>query len=197
MRYRRSDVVDRAIAVLDEHGLAELSMRRLAGELGVRASALYHHVANKEALLAAVADEILERGRRATEIVTWEAELRLACAELRSAMLAHRDGAALISQVYAGGGARLPERRMTEALLRAGASPELAGVGARTLVHFVLGHVADEQARGRAGAEVGVEGGVEGGAGNSEDFAVGLGLILDGLIQRFTRGPRDALVRET
>ena len=177
MRYRRTDVVDRAIDVLDEHGLGELSMRRLAGDLGVRASALYHHVASKDALLAAVADEILERGRRASEIVTWESELRLASVELRAAMLAHRDGAALISQVYAGGGARLPEQRMTEALLRAGATPELARVGARTLVHFVLGHAGEEQTRSDAAA------------GNPDDFAVGLGLILDGLTQRFTRGP--------
>lgn len=184
MRYRRVDVVDRAIAVLEQHGLAELSMRRLAGELGVQASALYHHVANKEELLAAVADEILERGRRATEIVTWESELRLACAELRAAMLAHRDGATLISQVHAAGGARGPEQRMTDALLRAGAVPELARVGARTLVHFVLGHVADEQA-GAADA------------GSADDFAVGLGLILDGLERRFTRRPVGGLVRET
>ncbi|GAB2991999.1 TetR family transcriptional regulator [Nocardioides montaniterrae] len=176
MRHRRADVIDRAVAVLDEHGLAELSMRRLAGELGVRASALYHHVANKEELLAAVADEVLERGRQASEIVTWESELRLACVELRGAMLAHRDGAALISQVYAAGGARAPEVRMTGALSRAGASPELARVGARTLVRFVLGHVADDQAR--AGSD----------AGTADEFAVGLGLILDGLDRRFTRG---------
>ncbi|HWU21464.1 MAG TPA: TetR family transcriptional regulator [Nocardioides sp.] len=172
VRYRRADVIDRAIVVLDEHGLAELSMRRLAGELGVQASALYHHVANKDALLAAVADEILARGRQASEIVTWESELRLVCVELRAAMLAHRDGAALISQVYAGGGAVLPEQRMTAALVRAGASAELARVGARTLVHFVLGHVGEEQARGAADA------------GHPDDFAVGLGLILDGLTQR-------------
>lgn len=182
MRYRRADVIDRAVAVLDEHGLAELSMRRLAGELGVQASALYHHVANKDALLAAVADEILERGRRATEIVTWEAELRLASVELRAAMLAHRDGAALISRVYAAGGALLPEQRMSDALLRAGAASELARVGARTLVHFVLGHVADEQARSSDDPDP-----AERGAVTDDDFAVGLGLILDGLTQRFTR----------
>ena len=50
-RNRRVDVIDHAIGVLDEHGLAELSMRRLAADLGVRPSALYHHVANKEELL--------------------------------------------------------------------------------------------------------------------------------------------------
>lgn len=181
MRYRRVDVVDRAVALLDEDGLAELSMRRLAADLGVRASALYHHVASKSTLLAAVAEEILERGRRPSEVVTWDAELRLAAVELRAAMLSHRDGAALISQVYAAGGARLPETRMRAALVRAGADDELARVGARTLVHFVLGHVGAEQtgAEKAGGVAVPAEPG---------DFAVGLGLILDGLTQRFTRG---------
>lgn len=63
MRYHRSDVVRRAITVLDEYGLESLTMRRLAAELGVQPSALYHHVPNKQTLLAAVADEILEIGR--------------------------------------------------------------------------------------------------------------------------------------
>ena len=41
-----------------------LTMRRLGAELGVQPSAIYHHFANKQALLAAVADEILARGAR-------------------------------------------------------------------------------------------------------------------------------------
>ena len=64
MRHHRSDVIDRAIAVLDEYGLESLTMRRLAAELGVQPSALYHHVPNKQSLLAAIADEIIRRGRR-------------------------------------------------------------------------------------------------------------------------------------
>ena len=57
MRHHRSDVIDRAIAVLDEYGLESLTMRRLAAELGVQPSALYHHVPNKQSLLAAIADD--------------------------------------------------------------------------------------------------------------------------------------------
>ena len=63
MRYRRADVVEQALGVLDTYGLADLTMRRLGSELGVQPSALYHHFANKQPLLAAVADEILARGR--------------------------------------------------------------------------------------------------------------------------------------
>ncbi|NYJ00708.1 TetR/AcrR family tetracycline transcriptional repressor [Nocardioides thalensis] len=159
MRYRRADIVDRAIDALDAHGLAALSMRTLAAELDVRASALYHHFDNKAALLAAVADEILRRGRRATEIVAWEAELRLTCVELRDGMRAHRDGAALVTAVYDAGGVREPQERMADALRRGGAGDDLARVGARTLLRFVLSHVHDDSA----------------------DFALGLGIVLAGL----------------
>ena len=94
MRYRRDDVVARAIEVLDAHGLDALSMRRLAGDLGVQPGALYHHFTNKDALLAAIADEILRRGRRPAEIMAWDAEVQLLCLGLRDAMRRHRDGAA-------------------------------------------------------------------------------------------------------
>lgn len=175
MRYHRHDVVDRAIGLLDEVGLEALSMRRLAGVLGVQPSALYHHFENKQALLGAMADEVLARGRRPTEVVTWQAELRLVCVELRDIMLAHRDGAALISTVHAlGVGASEPMQRMANALRWAGADAELARVGSRTLFHYVYGHVADEQ----------VTAGREGEAPAELDFSVGLAVILDGLAAR-------------
>lgn len=163
MRYRRADVVDRAITLLDQTGLEALTMRRLAAELGVQPGALYHHFADKSALLAAVADEVLARGRRATEVVTWESELRLVCVELRDAMLAHRDAGRLIATVHAlGTGAQEPERRIGSALRRAGADDRVARLGARLLLHFVLAHAGD----------------------GDEDFALGLGVLLDGLAVR-------------
>ena len=61
MRHHRDDVVRHAIDVLDAYGLADLTMRRLAGELDVRPSALYHHFRDKQSLLAAVADELTAR----------------------------------------------------------------------------------------------------------------------------------------
>ncbi len=173
MSYRRGDIVDRAIDLLDEVGLDGLSMRRLAAELGVQPSALYHHFAGKQELLGAVADEILARGRRPTEVMSWEDELRLVCVELRDIMLRHRDGAALVSTVRAlGVGGDEPRRRMVDALTWNGADEELSRVGARTLFQFVYGHVADEQAqRGAGGAD----------RPASSDFALGLGVVLDGL----------------
>ena len=73
-RLRRSDVVDTALQILARVGLPDLTMRALGTELGVQQSALYHHVENKQALLGAVADEILVRGprRRGRKDDTWQ-----------------------------------------------------------------------------------------------------------------------------
>jgi TetR/AcrR family tetracycline transcriptional repressor len=161
MAYHRADIVERAIGVLDETGLDALSMRRLAADLGVQVGALYHHFDSKAALLAAVADEVLRRGRRPAEVVAWDAELHLRCVELRDAMRRHRDGAALIAQVHTSDRPAL-EQPFRSALERGGAGEDVARVGARSLVRLVLSHQGDTDA----------------------DFALGLGLVLDGLRQR-------------
>jgi TetR/AcrR family tetracycline transcriptional repressor len=63
VQLRRQDVLDGAIAILDEYGLADLTMRRLATSLHVQPGALYWHFPNKQTLLGAIADHILSVGR--------------------------------------------------------------------------------------------------------------------------------------
>jgi AcrR family transcriptional regulator len=55
----RQRIVERALAIIDEHGLEELSTRRLARDLAVRAPSLYNHFATKEEILDAAANEII------------------------------------------------------------------------------------------------------------------------------------------
>jgi AcrR family transcriptional regulator len=57
-RLGREQVLRAAFALADSGGIASLSMRKLGGELGVEAMSLYHHVANKEALLDAMVDAV-------------------------------------------------------------------------------------------------------------------------------------------
>lgn len=47
-----------ALDLVDRDGLDELSMRKLAAELGVEAMSLYKHVANKEDVLGGLTDLI-------------------------------------------------------------------------------------------------------------------------------------------
>jgi TetR/AcrR family tetracycline transcriptional repressor len=56
MTIQRDDVVKAALDLLDRVGLAGLTVRRLAAELGVQAPALYWHFSSKQELL----DEMVE-----------------------------------------------------------------------------------------------------------------------------------------
>ncbi|WP_235734732.1 TetR family transcriptional regulator [Nocardioides alcanivorans] len=101
----RRDVVDKALEVLSVVGLPDLTMRRLGAELGVQQSALYHHFANKQALLGAVADEIVARGPRPSGegLDDWADLVRERCADLRGAVLAYPDGADVVASMFAFG----------------------------------------------------------------------------------------------
>lgn len=55
----RSRIAQAALTVVDRDGLDALSMRRLGGELGVEAMAIYRHFPNKAAVLAEVVDALL------------------------------------------------------------------------------------------------------------------------------------------
>lgn len=57
--YDRAGVLDIAVAAFNEHGYDATSMGTLAARLGLSKSAIYHHFASKEELLAAALDEAL------------------------------------------------------------------------------------------------------------------------------------------
>ncbi|HVX53104.1 TetR/AcrR family transcriptional regulator C-terminal domain-containing protein [Nocardioides sp.] len=175
-RNHRRDVVAKAIEVLDDYGLADLTMRRLGAELGVRPSALYHHFADKQTLLAAVADELLARANwPATG--EWADRAAAICATLRDQLLAYRDGAELVATVHSFGlGARQPYELLVAALAEGGVGG-LAPQAARTLLHFVYGHAVDEQTHLQAAAA----GAIDDDPRESDDFGTGLGIVIAGI----------------
>jgi TetR/AcrR family tetracycline transcriptional repressor len=61
----RAMVIDEAFALLREHGLAALSMRKLAQRLSVQAPALYWHFKDKDELLGLMAAAIYRDAREA------------------------------------------------------------------------------------------------------------------------------------
>lgn len=183
MRYHRTDVVERALGVLDQYGLPDLSMRRIASELGVQPSALYHHFANKQALLAAVADEILARGGKPDALGSWDLQVIAQCRVLRDTMLAYRDGAELISTVHAFGlGVQTPHAALVEILVGGGFDQAFARSAATAILHFVFGHVSYEQLSLQAHGDGAIAGDLA--PAGAEEFSLGLMLIIDGIRQR-------------
>jgi TetR/AcrR family transcriptional regulator, tetracycline repressor protein len=181
MRYRREEIVVRALEALDAYGLADLTMRRLGTELGVQPSALYHHFANKQTLLAAMADELLHRAPWPTD-GTWVDRTASTCTVLRDQLLSYRDGAELVATVHAFGlGAREPVTLLEKALAEGGIGG-LAPTAVRTLLHFVYGHAVDEQTHRQATAVGAIE---DTGASEEDrevdDFGTGLGIVIAGI----------------
>jgi TetR/AcrR family tetracycline transcriptional repressor len=176
MSHRRSDVVEHALAVLDRFGLADLSMRRLATDLGVQPSALYWHFDNKQALLAAVADEVLRRGERPVPDGRWDERVTSEAHALRDAMLAYRDGAELVATTQAFGLGEIDLVERLEAMIGPGG---VSRVAATTVLHFVLGHVTDEQTHLQAGSDGAIDGDPL--VMDTDTFATGLGIVVAGI----------------
>lgn len=59
----RSRILEAALALVDDQGLDQLSMRRLATTLGVEAMSLYRHVPGKDALLDGLAEVLWSQVR--------------------------------------------------------------------------------------------------------------------------------------
>jgi AcrR family transcriptional regulator len=92
----RALVLETAVGLADHEGLGALSMRRLGQELGVEAMSLYHHVANKEALLDGMVDAVVAElneavgpGGGVDAARDWAAALRARVLVARKVMLKH------------------------------------------------------------------------------------------------------------
>ncbi|MDF2823681.1 MAG: TetR family transcriptional regulator [Mycobacterium sp.] len=194
MQLHKRDVIAKATEILDNFGLADLTMRRLARELDVTAGALYWHFANKQELLGAVADELLQTACRPVDGLGWRERISVVCTRLRDALLSHTDGAELVSASFASG----QSTAMPVLLGLLGAAARDAGVpaaqtelAARTIVYYTLGFTVDEQSRlqwdaaGALPAEQSVLG-----PDRPDTFGFGLSVVIDGLSVRGSQSSR-------
>ncbi|GAB2620831.1 TetR family transcriptional regulator [Paractinoplanes abujensis] len=58
----RERIVEAAVRILDEQGESGLTLRAVTDRLATGRGAIYHHVANKDELLAAAADDVIRIG---------------------------------------------------------------------------------------------------------------------------------------
>lgn len=200
MVLRRADVVAGALDLLDEEGLDGLTMRRLGAALNVQGGALYRHFPSKEALLDAMAEQIMAGvGAPLPPGLTWDRQCVVLAERLRAALLGRRDGARVVAGTYvpdpntmtAGG-------RAIEALCAAGVPVERAGWITFAVFYYVLGHVIEEQALIRLGPDMDWRARIDAAAPGepvaaamhalaaadpAERFAFGLKLFLAGVTQ--------------
>ena len=141
----QAQVVNAALALLDEVGLDELTMRRVAERLNVKAASLYRHVHNKEELLALLGDEISAEIPLSRADGNWRHQLTEAAWNARRGLLAHRDAARVLASTPPAGPRRLRHIEAVLGILRAaGLKDRDAARAAYHLNNLVTEFAADE-----------------------------------------------------
>ena len=138
-------VIDAASRVADVSGLGGVSMRSVGRELEVEAMSLYHHVANKDALLDGLADWVFERIETPSTSGPWRTEMATRAHSARSVLAAHPWGLGLIESRRSPGPANLRHHDAVLGCLRAaGFSVALAAHAFSVLDAYVYGFVLTE-----------------------------------------------------
>ncbi|AIE69696.1 TetR/AcrR family transcriptional regulator C-terminal domain-containing protein [Klebsiella michiganensis] len=149
-KIQRDQVIEAALALLDEVGLEAITTRKLAQKLGVESATLYWHFKNKASLLEEMASAVLAKHHSLPvpeDIAEWANWLADNARSFRRALLAHRDGALLhagTSPARVGGDTFRPK---VAYLARVGFTEADAAMILLTLSEYTLGCVLEEQSR--------------------------------------------------
>ena len=209
----RERVLAAAVALADRGGIESLSMRKLAQELGVEAMSLYHHVANKDAILDGLIDLVFGEIDLPVGEADWKAAMRRRAISAREVLRRHPWATGLMESRSTPGPATLRHHDAVLGILRnAGFPLELAAHAYSLLDSYIYGFALQEtslpfntpeetaevaqamMAEFPADAyphltEIAVEHVLQPGYSYASEYLFGLDLILDGLEQALRRGP--------
>jgi AcrR family transcriptional regulator len=136
-------ISDAAIAIVDRDGLAQLSMRSVAAELGVSAMSLYRYVEGRDALEALVVDSIV-RGIdvQLSAGTAWRAGIEALVERAWRSMRSHPAAVPLLlTRRHSSLGAVLWGEAMMRVLAEGGFDGGERAVAFRTLLSYLIGAV--------------------------------------------------------
>ena len=200
----RVRVLRAALAVADRTGIAGLTIRSLAAELGVKPMSVYHYVANKDAILDGIVDLVFDEIHLPTSSKDWRTEIRQRAEAARQVLGRHPWAIGLLESRNTPGPATLRHHEAALGTLRAaGFTVEMAAHAYALLDSYVYGFALQEASLPFddtnvvevAGpikdalpigeypymAELAAELVLRPGYAFSNEFTFGLDLILDGL----------------
>lgn len=88
-RVSREQVLDRALELADEGGLAAVTMASVGSRLGVEAMSLYRHIGNKEEMLDGLVDRVFAEIEVPADARDWRDALRRRAVSAHSALRRH------------------------------------------------------------------------------------------------------------
>jgi len=94
----RGRAIAAAVALADADGIASLSMRKLAAELGIEAMSLYYHVKNKDDLLDGMVEHVYSEIPMPTGAETWRPAMQGRAESTREVLGRHRWAISMIDE---------------------------------------------------------------------------------------------------
>jgi AcrR family transcriptional regulator len=193
-------IVETALRMADEQGVTQLSMRKLATELGAGVMSLYHYVADKDTLIEALVDRVA--GEVDLETTgDWRAAARQLAISTHEALLRHPWAIPEWSTVWPGPNRFALTEQLLEILASAQLPPDVADLGFHALTNHIQGFARQRVADGNTQTDTEqMQNRVQelltqrdfprvaqhvryhiDGHGNHDEFGYVLDLILDGL----------------
>jgi AcrR family transcriptional regulator len=141
----RERVLRGAVTVADAGGLAGLTIRSLAEELGVKPMSVYHHVANKDQILDGIVDLVFNEIELPPADGAWRSAMRRRAESARQALKRHPWAIGLMESRTAPGHATLRHHDAVIGALRAGGfSVEMTAHAYALLDSYVYGFALQE-----------------------------------------------------
>ena len=193
-----------ALALADEIGIDDLTIRRLADALDVKPMTIYHHVANKEAIIDGMVDLVFAEIELPDPALPWNEAIRRRCASARVVLARHPWAAPYMESRTSPGPALLTHHDAVLGCLRRAMSIEMTAHAYAVLDAYVYGFALQEATLPATGgaemadlaagmiehfpadryphlAEFTAEHVMQPGYDFTNEFDYGLDLILDGL----------------
>jgi AcrR family transcriptional regulator len=211
-RLSRERVLNAALAVADAGGVASLTIRSLAAELGTKPMSVYHHVANKDEILDGIVDLVFAEVDLPTPDGDWRAEVRRRAESMRAVLGRHRWAIGLLESRTTPGPATLRQHEAMLATFRsAGFSVAMTAHAYALVDSYVYGFALQEASLPFEGqsdvgdvarsimepmapgeyprlVEMATDHYLQPGVDFGDEFEFGLDLILDGLAAQLETG---------
>lgn len=145
MPLNRDRVIAAAVALADEKGQSGVTMRAVAGRLGVEAMSLYNHVPNRDAILDGMVDAVFGEIELPTPTPQWKTAMRERAASARAALRRHPWAIGLMDSRSQPGPATLRHHDAVLGALRAGGlSIPMAAHAISAIDSYLYGFVLQE-----------------------------------------------------
>ena len=203
-RLTPAKVLSGALALVDEIGIDDLTIRRLADALDVRPMTIYHHVPNKDAIIDGMVDLVFSEIEAPDPDLEWKSAVRGRCSSARVVLRRHQWAPAYMESRTSPGPATLSHHDAMLGCLRRGMSIEMTAHAYAALDAYVYGFALQEAHLPATGgddmaelasemmaqfpvaayphlAEFTAEHVLQPGYDFADEFDFGLDLILDGL----------------